>query len=507
MDLQISLSMTESTSNSNNKWWILATVMIGTFLGGLNQSIANLALPKIIQDFGITVSMAGWISTAYIIANAVLVPVWGKLGDMIGRKKVYVFGFSIFIVGSVLTGLAWNFSSMIVFRVIQAIAISADYPTAMAIIAVTFKEGRERAQALGIWSASFALSNVFGPLLGGPLIDLFGWRSVFFISLPTGAIGIIMALTFIKESVNEKAGSMFDFKGAITLGLTLTSLVLVLEKGLGWGWFSLNSILAYSAIIFFGYIFYRTELHHKEPIVDFKFFKNPVFVGTLANNFIVFMGMIGVMFLMPIFVQTYMGYDATSTGYLFMPMAFFMVIFAQIGGRLVGKVKANIIIGISTLMAAIGIFTFALFIDPRSSALDIIIPMSIMAAGLGLGMSQRTSAITSSVPHHEVGIASSVLALARNIAGAFGIAIFSTVLTQSTESHVFSLAQNTIINSVDPSVLGQVAALIGLKAQISAFVTVFLISAIIVFIGAIVAFFIKIPELKNEKPEKHIPIE
>ena len=158
----------------NLKWLILLTVIVGTFLGRLDQTIVNLALPKIIDDFGISVSSAGWIATAYIIANAVFVPIWGKLGDTLGRKKIYILGFSIFIIGSVLAGLSWNLSSMIVFRVIQAIAGSADYPTAMAILAVTFKQGRERAQALGIWSSSFAAATVFGPLIGGPLIDNFG---------------------------------------------------------------------------------------------------------------------------------------------------------------------------------------------------------------------------------------------------------------------------------------------------------------------------------------------
>src|SRR5689334_17031438 len=176
----------ENNKSSNLRWWILLTVIVGTFLGRLDQTIVNLALPKIINDFGISVAAAGWIATAYIIANAVFVPVWGKLGDTIGRKKVYMLGFSIFIFGSVLAGLSWNLSSMIVFRVIQAIAGSADYPTAMAIIAVTFASGKERAQALGIWSSSFAAASVFGPLLGGPLIDNFGWRSVFLINLPIG---------------------------------------------------------------------------------------------------------------------------------------------------------------------------------------------------------------------------------------------------------------------------------------------------------------------------------
>ena len=166
-------------NHKNFKWLVLLTVIIGTFLGRLDQTIVNLALPKIIIDFKITVLSASWIATAYILANAVFVPIWGKLGDTIGRKKVYIWGFGIFIFGSALAGFAWDLNSMIVFRIIQAIASSADYPTAMAILAVTFSHGKERAQALGLWSVSFAAASVFGPLIGGPMIDIFGWRSIF----------------------------------------------------------------------------------------------------------------------------------------------------------------------------------------------------------------------------------------------------------------------------------------------------------------------------------------
>jgi len=220
-------------------------------------------------------------------------------------EKVYVLGFTIFIFGSVLAGLSWNLSSMIVFRIIQAIASSADYPTAMAIIAFTFKEGRERAQALGIWSSSFAAASVFGPLIGGPLIDNFGWRSVFLVNLPVGVIGLFMALAFISESVSEKKSRVFDWWGAITLGASLSSLVLVLDQGLSWGWLAWNSDLCYLTMFVFAFIFIRIEKNHPEPIVDLKFFKIPAFVNTLANNFIVFMGMIGAVFLIPIFAQVF----------------------------------------------------------------------------------------------------------------------------------------------------------------------------------------------------------
>src|SRR6202789_1748889 len=209
---------TAPAQKNNLRWVVLATVIFGTFLGRLDQTVVNLALPKIIGDFSISVSDAAWISTAYILANAVFVPVWGKLGDTAGRKRIYLIGFIGFIIASGLCAVAWNLSSMITFRIIQGFAVSADYPTAMAIIAVTFTNGKERAQALGIWSGAFAVASVFGPLIGGPLIDNFSWRSVFFINIPLGLIGLLLAITFINESVGVKRSVKFDWWGSATLG-------------------------------------------------------------------------------------------------------------------------------------------------------------------------------------------------------------------------------------------------------------------------------------------------
>jgi DHA2 family multidrug resistance protein len=478
------------------RWWVLLTVIIGTFLGRLDQTIVNLALPKIMNEFSITLTEAGWIATAYILANAVFVPVWGKLGDTIGRKKVYLLGFAIFIAGSILAGLAWDLNSMIVFRVIQAIAGSADYPTAMAILVITFKEGKERAQALGIWSSAFAASAVVGPLLGGPLIDTFGWRSVFLINLPIGIIGILMALVFVQESMSERKTTKFDIWGAITLGIALCALVLVLEKGIEWGWTSQWSALCYLTVAVFTYIFYRIELSHPEPIVDLKFFAHNAFVSTLANNFIVFMGMMGSMFVIPAFVQMFLGYSATETGYLFMPMAFGMVIAAPLGASLIGKMQPRYVIALSTLVAAIGLFLF-IGLDVRSSAVDIIIPVFIMAFGMGFGMSQRTTIIASTVPPEEIGSASSTLALARNIAGAFGIALFATIQKDAVENAVLALTSNSTINALNPLVFQQVAALIIMKAQMISYQAVFMWGAVILLIGAALALTINVRETKS----------
>ena len=486
----------EEDAGDNLRWIVLLTVIVGTFLGRLDQTIVNLALPKIIIDFGIPVTSAGWIATAYILANAIFVPIWGKLGDTIGRKKVYILGFLIFIGGSVLSGIAWNLGSLITFRVIQAIAGSADYPTAMAILAVTFRAGKERAQALGIWSSAFAAAAVFGPLIGGPLIDNFGWRSVFLINLPVGLVGLFMALAFIKESVSDKKTTHFDWWGAITLGVALSAIVLVLDQGMTWGWLNIQSMACYAATLIFSFIFYAVERRQSEPIVDFKFLKLPVFTNTLANNFILFMGLMGSVFLIPIFAQTFLGLSATQSGYLFIPMAVAMVAASPIGGSLIGKVQPRYVIAASTFVAAVGIYLFS-FIDPRSSALAIVIPLSVMAFGLGFGMAQRTNAIASSVPENEVGVASSILALVRNIAGAFGIAIFGTILTNVTNSNVMRIAHNSLINSANPADIKTGIGLIILKSQVSAYGTVFVLASVVVLIGTLLAFRIKVDHEKT----------
>ncbi len=477
---------------SNVRWWVLGTVIFGTFLGRLDQTVVNLALPKIIGDFSISVSDAAWISTAYILANAVFVPVWGKLGDTAGRKKIYLIGFVGFIIASGLCAVAWNLPSMIVFRIIQGLAVSADYPTAMAILAVTFTDLKERAQALGIWSAAFAVASVFGPLIGGPLIDNFNWRAVFFINIPLGVIGLFLALTFINESVGAKRQAHFDWWGSSLLGASLFTLTLVLDQGQTWGWSSLASVACYVGTILFGVLFYQVEKRETEPIVDFSFFKIPAFVNTLANNFIVFMGMIGSIFLLPIFAETFLGYDATQTGYLFIPMAAALMLAAPLGGRLIGKVKPSYVIAGSTLVAGIGLFMFS-WIDPRSTALDLIIPLMVMAFGLGFGMAQRTNIIAVVVPHDEIGEASAILALVRNISGAFGVAIFSTILDNVINSNVFSIARQSFVNGSGQQLMQQFTSLIILKAQVSGYATVFLVASGIVLVGAVGALFINVP--------------
>ena len=472
------------------QWYVLATLMIASFLGRLDGTIVNLALPKIISDFGITVSQASWISTAYIIANAIFVPVFGKLGDLIGRKPLYIFGIVGFTVTSMLAGLSFNLPSMVIFRVLQAITVSIDYPIALSIIAFTFADKDQRAQAMGMWSGIFAAAVVFGPLLGGPLVDNFGWRSVFYVNVPLGILGTIMAWEFIQEPVQKIKGLQhFDVWGSILLGISLGVMVLVLDQGQSWGWTDIKSVVSYIISTITMLLFLLVETRQKEPVVDLKFFKIPTFSASIMTSFISFLGMMGALFLLPIFAQNYLGYSVTKSGYLFIPMALCLMVAAQMGARLASKLPARFVIASGMFFSGIMLLSFV-GLDIKWTFWDISWRLGLFAVGLGIGLAPLTQSVTSTVPLQEVGIASSVLALARNLAGAFGVAIFATILTNSTTANLLSIQVHSVVNTTNPQLLKIIPGLMVIKANILAFADVFKTASIFIFLGGIAALFV-----------------
>lgn len=483
------------------QWMVLITLMIASFLGRLDGTIVNLALPKIISDFGINVSQASWISTAYIIANAIFVPVFGKLGDLIGRKPLYIFGIVGFTLTSMLAGLSFNLPSMVIFRILQAITVSIDYPIALSIIAFTFQDRNQRAQAMGMWSGIFAAAVVFGPLLGGPLVDAFGWRSVFYINVPLGILGAIMAWEFIEEPVKKIKGlKNFDIWGSILLGISLGTMVLVLDQGQSWGWDSGKSILSYIISLVSLIAFLVVETRQKEPVVDLKFFKIPTFTAANITSFISFLGMIGALFLLPIFAQNFLGYSVTKSGYLFIPMAVCLMLAAQMGARLARRFPARFVISSGMFLSTIMLTTF-FGIDIKWNFWDITWRLGLFAAGLGIGLAPLTQAVTASVPLQEVGIASSILALARNLAGAFGVAIFATVLSNSVTANLLAIQTHSVVNTTNPQLLTIIPGLMITKANVLAFATVFKTAAIFTLLGSIAALFVQ--DIKSDTEHHH----
>ncbi len=476
-----------SSSSAVNPWLVLITVMVGTVLIGLDRTVVNLAIPSIISDFGITVTTAAWIATAYIISNAVFVPVFGKLGDLFGNRIIYLWSFVGFIIVSLLAGLSWNFGSLITFRLIQGFVGAAVYPTAMSLIAKSFPNTRMRAQALGIWASSFAVSAVIGPLIGGYLVENFTWRAVFYINLPIGIIGLLMTLFLIPRDKPEEHGS-FDWFGSLLLAGAISSMVLVLDQGQVWGWLSFVSWLCYIGTVVFSILVYVWETRHAHPIIDFSLFKNPTIASVLIVSFISFGGLMGAMFLLPIFTQRVLGFDAIKSGLVLVPMALALPIFAPLGAWLAQKFNPRYTVSAGMFVAAYGLYLLNA-LNPTMGSFDFILPLALFGAGLGLGLSPMTNASTTAVPLHQVGMSSGLLNLARNIGGAFGIALFGTALSNAINSNILTVSQNSHILGHTPAVISQAAHLIIMKANILSYGTVFEYAAIPLVIGGLLALF------------------
>jgi EmrB/QacA subfamily drug resistance transporter len=485
------------------QWLLLTTLIIGGFKGRLDGTIVNLALPKIISEFGITVAQASWVTTAYIIANAIFIPIFGKLGDLIGMKKLNAYGIIGFTITSIFAGLSFNLSSLVFMRVLQAITISVGYPIAFALIAYNFRDKQDRAQAMGIYTAIFAAAAVFGPLIGGPLIDNFSWRSVFYINIPIGILATYMALNYVEEPDKEiKGAKNFDIPGAVLLGVFLGTLVLVLDQGRDWGWTSTNSIVSYLITAGSFIWFLLIEMKAKEPIVDLRFFKIPTFTASIITSFISFMGMIGGIFLIPIFAQSYLGYSVTKSGYIFIPMAIGLMLASGIGARLARVVEARYLISFGMFISSLMMLSFSA-IDIKWTFFDISWRLFVFAAGLGLGFASLSQAATSTVPLEEVGVASSVLMLARNVSGAFGTAIFATILQNSITSHLVNVQKYSVINDYTQANVSKFMGLMALKSNILAYSTVFKVSIFFMLAGSIAALFMKESKRDAEPQKEH----
>jgi len=478
-------------SPDRSPWAVLTTVMVGTLLIGLDRTIINLAIPDVIKDFDITVSTAGWLATAYIISNAVFVPVFGKLGDMIGDRRVYTAGMFGFLVTSLLCGLAPNFGTLVVFRVLQGLIGAAVFPTGLSLITRTFTDRKAQTQAFGIWTSAFAASFVIGPLVGGPLIDAFSWRWIFFINFPICLVGIAMSRRLLPRDPQSGRLHAFDWEGSVLLGVALAALVLVLERGRDWGWTSPVSLAAYVTVVVFAVWFVQWERRTDDPVIDLRLARNRVLVNSLVVTFISFSAMMGSMFLLPNFAQTYLGYSATKTGLLLLPMALTMMIVSPLSSRLTTRFPARFSITIGMAIAAVAMYLLH-GLDVRTTALELTFPMVLLAFGLALGFAPLTAAATTSVPSREAGMASGILNLTRNVAGAMGIALFGTLLDNTIENRVLDIGGATVIRAPAPDMGAMIPQLIVVKAQIEAYGHVFAAAAAVMLLCAFVALTVRL---------------
>ena len=442
------------------RWWVLANIMIGTFMAVLDATIVNVALPKIMASFGVTVDKVEWVVTAYMLVMAVMLPTSGWVADHMGFKRTYFFALFLFTFGSFLCGLSWNENVLVVFRIVQGAGAGFLMPVGMAIVMREFPP-EKRGVALGFWTIAAAASVSLGPLAGGYLVDNFSWQSIFDVNIPIGIIGMSVTAVIQREYKTEETRS-FDLAGFLSMAVFLAFLLLALTDGnAAWntgGWTS-DFILACFALSFIGLVvFLWVELTTEHPLIELRLLKNFTFGMTNVVLFIFGLGMFGSTFLLPLYLQNSLGYTALQAGAVFLPVGILQALTSPISGYLADKRNPKIPIFIGIILLAVSLY-MNYFLSLFSEHQQIMLPLYIRGLAMGLLFTPLSVLALSEIPRHRMAQASGLFNVIRQIGGSFGVAILGTMLTRRVIFH--SAMYGQVVDQSSPAFQNSVRTLQG----------------------------------------------
>ena len=416
--------------------FVLFGLMAGMFLSALDQSVVGTAMRTIADDLN-GLSAQAWVTTAYLITSTIATPIYGKLGDIFGRRKLFITAISIFIFGSVISGLANTMYELAAYRAIQGIGAGGLFALALTILA-DIVPPRDRARYQGLFLAVFGTSSVLGPLIGGLLagVDSFlgitGWRWIFLMNLPIGALALLLVLSFLHVPHIESKSKRIDWWGVLTIIVGVVPLLIVAEQGREWGWTSPNAFIAYAlgVIGITSFIIIERKMG-EDAILPLHIFKSRTFSLTTLLGVIVGMGMFGGMISLPLVLQIVYGATATEAGYLMIPMVMGLMVSSIMSGQITsrtGKYKIFMVLGtalmsISFLYLSTLVYTWAIW--------QISIGMVVMGLGLGQMMQTLTIASQNAVEAKDIGVATSSSTFFRQMGGTLGVAVFLSILFNS----------------------------------------------------------------------------
>jgi EmrB/QacA subfamily drug resistance transporter len=425
----------------------LTALMIVFMLGALDQTIVSTAMPRIVAQLK-GLNLYAWVTTSYLLTSTVMVPIWGKLSDLHGRKPVLLSGIGIFLVGSWLSGLSGEFgplpllgggmSQLIVFRAIQGIGGGALFTTAFAIIADLF-EPRERGKFSGLFGATFGVASVIGPVVGGFFTEhatvhpfghvIEGWRFIFYLNLPLSLLSMFMIVVKMPRLLHRGGGAI-DYLGAALIIMAFVPLLLAMSWGghdYAWASPQVVGLLAFAALSLAALIY--VEIRVPEPIVPMELFTNRVYSTANAASFIVNMAFMGVVTFLPLFMQVGQGVAATKSGLALLPMMGGLIFASTVTGFLVSKTglyKPFMLGGAAILMTGVFLLTT---IGPSTTLVGLGWRLLIVGLGLGPSQSLYSLAIQNAVPPHQIGVATSGSQFFRQIGSTIGVALFGALLT------------------------------------------------------------------------------
>jgi EmrB/QacA subfamily drug resistance transporter len=436
---------TQQSDNDKGMWLALVGIVLGTFVSILNSSLMNVALPKFVAVFGSSVNTIQWVITGYMLASAIVIPMSGYLGARFGAKNIFLMSVAGFTLGSVLCGLAWSDTSLILFRIIQGMAGGFIMPIGMSIIYMTFPV-EKRSTAMGMWGIASMVAPALGPTLGGYIVQYYSWRLLFFINIPVGVVAVIIGYVLLKDSPRRQ-GLKFDLPGAVLSIIFFGSVLLALTKGQSEGWTSLYIVSLLFVAFFSLLLLIWVELGTEQPLLDLKLFKNPIFsLGTLASS-LVMMGMLGGTFLVPLYLQNIQALSPIQTGLLLIPQSIVMALMMPISGKLFDKLGV-IPLGVVGL-SILGVTTLELHhltADTPLGWLNVV--MSIRAFGIGLCMMPLTQVGMNAIPVQQIGNASPLSNVSRQVAGSMGIAILTTIMSSRQIVHTQYISDSVPIDSM-----------------------------------------------------------
>lgn len=412
----------------------LATMCLALFMAYLDDTVVNLALPDIQLSLGSNVSGLQWILNAYTLAAASLVLTSGTLGDIYGRKRVFLLGLVIFTIASFICGIAPNLEILIAGRAFQGIGAAALVPGSLSILANTFPESKEKAKAIGIWAAISGIALVAGPVLGGLLVDSMGWQSVFFLNVPIGVVAFLASSRVVRESKNPSKQRL-DVPGLLISIVLLASLTYALTEGNAGVWRSplIVFLLAVAGLSLLGFLI--VESHSSHPMLPLHLFNNPTFTALNAVSVSVYFTLVSLLFIFSLFLQQVQGYSTATAGVCFLPLNGAFVIASLCSGWFAARLGFRFAIAAGLLLAGFATLSF-MGISADTEYGTIMWKLVLSGFGAGLALSPLVTAAMSSTPPHQAGIASAVLNTSNRLGGVLGISIQGTIFTQLLTSNL-----------------------------------------------------------------------
>jgi len=433
------------------KWLALFTVSVGSFVATLDASIVTISFPSLTKAFAVETSVVLWVTVVYLLVSVSLMLTVGRLGDVLGRKKIYAMGFALFTVGLAFCSLSQSIVQLILSRMLQGVGAAMIISLGTAIVTAAFPTA-ERGKALGLLGAVVSAGLLTGPVLGGFLLDLLDWRAIFYTRIPISIIGTVMACRLLKEQTGRGKGFSFDWLGAVLLCAFLTSLILFFNLGGKWGYLSARAAALAGAVILLLVSFTFQERRAAEPTVDLDLFKDRVFACANISLGFMFFALGFYTFLMPFYLIDGLGYSAWHTGLTIAVVSVTTLVVAPVSGSLSDRIGTRLLCtaGISLICIALLLISR---LDLQSSTADVVLRLVLFGIGSGLFQSPNNSSILGAAPRDRLGTASAMLATVRQVGISLGVAASGTLFAGYRASFAAKLAES----SADPSMIGKLS--------------------------------------------------